>query len=122
TATAQPVHVTAANEVIWLLNASSRGRYKIAVTTENTTADKEVVVGNAISRISTSRLRAPLWRRFFESAEPGLPDASPIKAIEVNYPSRTIEFAWIEWNWIVLFFILSLAAGFIFKSALGIEI
>jgi len=40
----------------------------------------------------------------------------------VTYPARNIEFAWVEWNWIVLFFVLSLVAGFIFKSVLGIEI
>jgi hypothetical protein len=27
-----------------------------------------------------------------------------------------------EWNWIVLFFVVSLVSGFIFKSALGIQI
>jgi general stress protein CsbA len=40
----------------------------------------------------------------------------------VTYPPRVINFAWMEWNWIVLFFVVSLIAGFIFKTALGIQI
>jgi hypothetical protein len=44
-----------------------------------------------------------------------------VKAIAVNYPVREIHLVW-EWNWIVLFFIVSLIAGFVFKSALGIQI
>ncbi len=56
------------------------------------------------------------------SGEPALPDNSPIQSIEVSYPSRSIYFAWLEWNWIWLFFVLSLVAGFFFKSVLGIEI
>jgi len=47
---------------------------------------------------------------------------SPIRSIEVSYPARSISFLGLEWNWIWLFFVLSLAAGFLFKSILGIEI
>jgi hypothetical protein len=79
-------------------------------------------VASGISRISLSRLRAPYWIRLFSSSEPPLPDGSPVQAISVTYSARNIEFAWVEWNWIVLFFVLSLVAGFLFKEVLGIEI
>jgi hypothetical protein len=45
-----------------------------------------------------------------------------VQSIAIDYPVRTISFAGVEWNWIWLFFVLSLAAGFLFKSILGIEI
>ena len=51
-----------------------------------------------------------------------MPSGSPLEKIEVKYPAREVSFAGIASNWIVAFFILSLVAGFIFKSALGIEI
>jgi hypothetical protein len=56
------------------------------------------------------------------STESALPAGSPIRSIEVGYPARSISFVGLEWNWIWLFFVLSLAAGFLFKSILGIEI
>jgi hypothetical protein len=56
------------------------------------------------------------------SGEPALPDSSPIQSIAVTYLPRNINFAWLEWNWIILFFVLSMVAGFIFKEVLGIEI
>jgi hypothetical protein len=56
------------------------------------------------------------------SAEPALPANSAVQSIEVKYPAREVSFAGIASNWIVAFFVLSLVAGFIFKSALGIEI
>ncbi len=40
----------------------------------------------------------------------------------MGYPSRNIRFMGLEWNWIWLFFVLSLVAGFVFKSVLKIEI
>ena len=58
----------------------------------------------------------------FFSAESALPENSFIEAIAVQYPAREIAFAGLEWNWIWLFFVLSLVAGFVFKSILGIEI
>jgi len=60
--------------------------------------------------------------RIFLSAEPALPENRFVEAIDVQYPSRDIAFLGFEWNWIWLFFVLSIAAGFLFKSILGIEI
>jgi hypothetical protein len=56
------------------------------------------------------------------SGEPALAENSPIQSIAVTYSPRVIGFAWTEWNWIVLFFVVSLIAGFIFKSVLGIQV
>src|SRR4051812_21452804 len=119
---APPVHVPADAEVTWRLVAAKDGTYDINVAAAGQTLAKKLVVAGGLSRISLSRLRAPYWERLFSSSEPALPEGSPIQAIAVTYPARRIEFAWTEWNWIVLFFVLSLVAGFIFKSVLGIEI
>jgi hypothetical protein len=56
------------------------------------------------------------------SGEPALPADSPLLSIAVIYPPRNIAFAWMEWNWIVLFFVLSMAAGFVFKTVFHIQI
>ncbi|HKB89273.1 MAG TPA: hypothetical protein VKC60_02025 [Opitutaceae bacterium] len=92
------------------------------VTADGQLASKSVVVSSGMEVISPIRLRDRWWERVFVSGEPALPDSSPIQSIEVNYAERTIYFAWLEWNWIWLFFVLSLIAGFVFKSILGIEI
>ena len=45
-----------------------------------------------------------------------------MESIAVNYPDRNIEIAGYEMNWIVLFFVLSMIAGYLFKELLGIQI
>jgi hypothetical protein len=80
------------------------------------------VVGVGLPRLSTVRLQGKFWHRVFVSGEPALPRNGPVESIAVQYPERNIAFAGFEWNWIWLFFVLSLAAGFLFKSILGIEI
>jgi hypothetical protein len=120
--TAPAVHVTAENEIVWRVVPARNGDYVVNVQTSAMTFSKSVVVGSGLTRLSTVRLRGKFWERLFYSAEPALPESHVVDAITVQYPTREIAFAGFEWNWIWLFFVLSLAAGFLFKSILGIEI
>ena len=120
--TAPPVHAPADNEVAWRLAAEKSGRYDIAVQSGGQTYIKKIVVGGGLERLSAIRLQGRFWDRMLYSAEPALPANGVVQSIEVKYPAREVSFAGIASNWIVAFFVLSLVAGFIFKSALGIEI
>jgi hypothetical protein len=102
--------------------AERAGEYAVNVQVADQVFAKRVVVGSGVQRLSPVRLRGEFWERFFVSAEPALPANKSVEAIDVQYPAREIAFAGMEWNWIWLFFVLSLAAGFLFKSILGIEI
>lgn len=120
--TAPPVHVPLENEVVWRLAGSKEGQYEVKVTAGGQSATKAVCIGTNLPRISTVRLRGHFWERMFSSAEPALPENSPIESVSVNYPDRHIDIAGYGMNWIWLFFILSMIAGFIFKELLGIQI
>lgn len=122
TSSAPAVHVTRDKEVVWRVVAEREGRYDINVATASQTVSKQVVVSTGLVRVSPVRLRDNFWERMLTSGEPALADNSPIQSIRVTYPQRVIGFAWLEWNWIVLFFVLSLIAGFIFKTVLGIQV
>ena len=120
--TAPPVHVPSTNEIIWRLTGSKEGKYEVKIVASGESAAKAVCVGRDLPRISTVRLRGHFWERMFSSAEAALPENSPIESISINYPDRNIEVAGYGMNWIWLFFILSMVAGFIFKELLGIKI
>jgi uncharacterized membrane protein (DUF106 family) len=122
TLTAPPVHVASENEIIWRLVGSKAGEYNVKVAAGGQSADKAVFIGNGVRRISTIRLRGHFFDRIFSSAEPALPENSPIESMSINYPDRNIEVAGYAINWIWLFFILSMVAGFVFKELLGIQI
>jgi uncharacterized membrane protein (DUF106 family) len=122
TISAPPVHVPAENEIVWRLVGSKEGKYEVKIVAGGQSVAKVVCVGGDMPRISTVRLRGHFWERMFSSAEPALPGNSPIESISINYPDRNIEVAGYAMNWIWLFFILSMVAGFIFKELLGIKI
>ncbi len=119
---APAVHVPKEKEVAWRVVAGRAGNYNIQITAAGQTVSKQVVVAPGLARVSPVRLKDNFWERMFTSGEPALADHSPVQSIAINYPSREISFAWMEWNWIVLFFVVSLIAGFVFKSVLGIQV
>jgi uncharacterized membrane protein (DUF106 family) len=120
--TAPAVHIPAANEIVWRLVGAKEGEYEVKIAAAGQSAAKAVCVGGGLPRISTVRLRGQFWTRMFLSAEPALPENGPIDSISINYPDRNIDIAGYGMNWIWLFFILSMMAGFIFKELLGIQI
>ena len=140
TASAPPVHVAADNEVVWRLVASHDGAYQVKINAGDPTATstvtpsvtpiltqtvtKTVRVSSQLARVSPERWRDHFWERVFFSGESALPANSAVESIAVDYPARNIPLgiAGYEMNWIWLFFILSMIAGFFFKELLGIQI
>jgi hypothetical protein len=122
TMTAPAVHVSSEDQIVWRLVGSKNGKYQVKVADGAQSVTKSVCLGSDLPRISTVRLRGQFWERMFASAEPALPENSPIESISINYPDRDIDIAGYGLNWIWLFFILSMVAGFIFKELLGIQI
>jgi uncharacterized membrane protein (DUF106 family) len=120
--TAPAVHVPAENEVVWRLAASHEGDYEIKIGAGADTVTKTVRVSSHLARVSAVRLRGHFWERLFRSGESALPSNSVVESMAINYSERNIEVAGYEINWIVLFFVLSMIAGYLFKELLGIQI
>ncbi|MGA2002365.1 MAG: hypothetical protein ABSG70_03220 [Terriglobales bacterium] len=124
TASAPAVHVAADNEVVWRLAANQEGSYEVKILADGQSVAKTVRVSSQLARVSPERWRDHFWQRVFSSGESALPDNSAVESILVDYPERNIPLgvAGYEMNWIWLFFILSMIAGFIFKELLGIQV
>jgi hypothetical protein len=120
--TAPPVHIPAENEVVWRLVASKPGNFEIKLVEDGQSVTKSVSVADGLAKISTQRMRDRFWERIFESGEPAIPKGGSIESISIDYAERNIEIAGYGMNWIWLFFILSMIAGFAFKEILGIQI
>jgi hypothetical protein len=121
-ASAPAVHVPAENEVVWRVVAKDPGKYDVKIGISGKMFPKTVSISTGLERLSSVRVRDGFWERMLYSAEAALPVASPLQSVVVAYPTRSIPFAGFQWNWIWLFFVLSLLAGFLFKTVLGIEI
>jgi len=120
--TSPAVHIPSERKIAWRLVAEREGKYNMNIDAAGKTTSKEVLVSQGIVRVSPIRLRGNFWKRILDSAESALPNDSPVQSITVTYSPRIINFAGTDWNWIILFFVLSLIAGFVFKTVFGIQI
>ena len=119
---APPVHIEKDKEVVWRVVANREGRYNLSIVGAGQPASKQVTVSEGLARVSPIRLRDSFWERILSSAEPALPNDSLIQSIAITYPPRNVTLAGWKFNWIVLFFVISLVAGFIFKTVLRIQV
>jgi hypothetical protein len=120
--TATPVRIPAENEVVWRVMAEREGSYEADVVVDGQRFSKEVIVAKGLARISAARWRGHFWRRLLESGEASLPEGAPVEAIYVTYLPRTLDLAFAEWNWMIVFFLASMAWALLFKKLLRIEI
>jgi len=119
---APAVHIADNNEVVWRLVASADGDYTVNVLAEGQQVDKQVVVSSNLVHLSDCRMRGQFFQRLLDCAEPALPAASSVRLLAVNYPARDIDVGPWTTNWLVIYFVVSLAAALLFKFILGIEI
>ena len=119
---APAVHIAGENEVDWRLVASADGNYTVDVLASGQQLGKQVVVSGNLMHLSACRMQGQLWERLLDCAEPALAANAPVKLLAVDYPSRDFDIGPWTTDWLVIYFVVSLAAAVLFKFILGIEI
>ncbi len=122
TVTAPPLHIPDEKEVDWRIAADQPGEYSLAVWIEGATFSKAVNVSNQLVRLSPERLRGNWFDRVMHPSEERLPRNGPLESIEVQYPSRNFYLWGYALDWLLVFFALSLIAGFTLKGVFGVQI
>ena len=115
------VRVPQLAEVAWRIRAEREGDYRLIVRAGDTVVEKELRVGNAWG--PTSSLRSSGFTDLLlYPGEPPIAQSDVVKTIEITY--RRLDLSMFGWSvdWLVLFFVLSIASGFAFRKVLGVEI
>jgi len=95
------------------------GRVQIVVHVADAQASKEIVTGGGLERVSPERLRGGWLARLRQPGEEALPRASSISSITLQYPERRMTFGPVELSWLVVYFLLTLAAGIAMRPLFG---
>jgi hypothetical protein len=119
--TAPLVRIPAERRVVARLETRFVGRSQVLVTDGVENAGKEIVIGGGLERISAERVRGGWLDRLLEPGEDALPRAGAITSISVEYPGRPIALALSRVNWLVVFFVVTLASAFAMKPFVGAE-
>ncbi len=116
-----PVRAVAANEVAWRIRALEPGRHSLKVQIGDREVEKDLQIGARWGAVSS--LRTASWLDFLlYPAEPRLEAQTGISAVEIVY--KTLPLQLLGWNldWLIVFFVLSVVAGFALKGVLGVQL
>lgn len=108
----------------WKFRAEIPGVHELAILTPDGPVTKDVAVGpeRTIRPLSEVRPRANTWDAFLYPAEPPLPGGTAVQAIHVSYPAREGTLFGLNVHWLLIFFVVSVAAGFALKGVFGIDV
>ena len=115
------VRVPQLAEVAWRIRAERPGDYQLVIRAGDDTVKKELRVGESWG--PTSSLRSSrLTDLLLYPGEPPLARSGAVKSVEITY--RRLDLSIFGWSidWLVCFFVLSIASGFAFRKVLGVEV
>ena len=119
--TAPMVRIPAERRVVARLRARLSGRSEILVADGTEQVSKELVTGVGLERVSSERLRGGWLDRILDPGEGALPRSGPITSIALAYPGRPLSLGPLPLNWLVVYFVLTLATAFALKPVLGAD-
>ncbi|NIO49283.1 MAG: hypothetical protein GTN73_07610 [Candidatus Aminicenantes bacterium] len=125
-----PLRIEEESEIDWRLRAREKGVHDLTFIVNGQRLTKKVAVAQKpLSKISPMKVRRSFINELINPGESPLPRDLPIKTIRVKYPAKDMNlFGWnIPWllgipPWLIVYFVLSIILGFVFKGIFKVEI
>ena len=116
------VRIPSAREVAWRVRVKTQGEHRMKVRVGGQEVETRLIAGGPWGAVPQRRTGRGLWDTLLYPGEPPIPNDHPVEAVEIVYPLLELDvFGW-SINWLVAFFVMSLAFGFAFKDVLGVEV
>jgi uncharacterized membrane protein (DUF106 family) len=116
------VWIPAQGELSWRIIPNRKGRHQLSVVIDGAEITKEIVVGDDGAARSPCRVDGGLMNQLLYPIERPLPADCGLKTITVRYRDGEIDAFGFGWNWMVLFFVLSIVFAFALRKPLGVTI
>jgi hypothetical protein len=108
--------------VSWRIGAKTLGDSWVDVSLGDVVLRKQIRVANGLQKVSPKRVRAQLWDSLLYPVEPFIGETSPMQSISLSYPKRQLYAGHLRVDWVVAFFVLTLAFGLLLKPILRVEL
>lgn len=117
-----PLRIFQENQIDWRIKAVQSGDWDLVFRTGDESVTKKLLVGSKLVRLAPRRIGRQLIDQLFNPAEPPIPHSSIVKEIRVQYPTRGLSVWGWQVHWLIIFFGLSIIAGYAMKGVFGVEI
>lgn len=114
------VRAAADGRFSWGLAAFEEGQSTIEINFDGKRFSKEITAGPPGGYVSPRRVSS-MWSSFLYPGEELLANEA-VEWVEINYGVREISAGGIELHWLIWFFVISMAAGYLFKGYFGVTI
>jgi hypothetical protein len=116
-----PVRVVSQREVCWTVRARQPGYHRLRFSVEGQTVEKELAVGSGFMRVSTSRPERDWWQAVLNPRETPFGRDSVLRSVGIEYPARSSWTSGTD-DWVIYWFVVSLAAGFCLRGVLRVNL
>lgn len=118
-----PLRIAESQEINWRFSATQEGIQQFTVTINGETVTKKVSVAQKpLSKISPLKTNKKFLDQVMYPTESPIKGQIPIRTIEIQYPTKSMNlFGW-KIHWIIVYFALSIIFGFAFKGIFKVQI
>lgn len=118
-----PLRMESDNEINWRLSIEKKGIHNITLSVNNHSFTKKIIAAQKqLTRISPKSVQNNFFEELMNPGESPFPKGSSVKAIEISYPKRNMNFFGWHLHWIIVYFGLSIIFGFALKGLFKVEI
>ena len=119
--TVGPVRVPSKNMVCWNIQTAQPGLHQLTFSVGDQRFTKELAVGDNYMTVSLERPASSLSDVLLHPREQPFAAASPVQSIAVTFPPRSSWTTGTDW-WMVYWFVASMAAAFLAKPFLKVNL
>jgi uncharacterized membrane protein (DUF106 family) len=119
---APEIRIKAINEIDWQVKVEKPGIYYLEFDLDGKKFTKKLLASNEITRFSPIKSKVTIYEAFMNPSEEPLPKDGKIDFISINYKPAKMKIFSFKLHWIIVFFVLSLIAGFGMKGFFGVEV
>lgn len=116
------LRIPGAGEIDFRVGALAEGRHELSIRIGDETLTQSVLVSDKVRRVYASRSKPDFWNMLLYPGQAPIPKSSKVEEITMILPSQTVSILGWDMNWLVLFFIASLVAGYSLKGVFKVEV
>jgi len=115
-----PVRAVDAREVSWRIQPVSEVSGKLTFLVDGQPVEKTIEAGTRQRFVAGRSVRSAI-QALWTPDEKTIPSAH-VEWIEIRYPEASLPILGLQWNWLVWFFVVSVAAALLLKKRFGVVI